>query len=152
MTVAIDRQVAALHALLAGRVEENRRLLGELSHEELNVGYAAVISAAFFELARRRFIRDGEPADNAEVIAFVADARTRTEDAADIIDPAVAETAINYVLGKLPLDAYDGVDGNVGFQVKSLLVAIMVADEDFGDDGLDAFMTKVRGLTEESLR
>lgn len=152
MTVAIDKQVEALHALLAGRADENRRLLGRLSHEELNVGYAAVISAAFFELARRRFIKAGKPAGDAEVIEFVADARGRTENAAEIIDPEVAEIAINYVLGKLPLDAYDAVDDNTGFRVKSLLVAIMVADEGFGEAELETFMTKVRSLTEESLR
>ncbi|TMR03685.1 hypothetical protein ETD83_10170 [Actinomadura soli] len=152
MTIAIDKQVSALRAQLAGRADENRRLLGELSHEELNVGYAAVISAAFFELARRRFIKDGKPASDVEIIEFVAEARGRTTDAAEIIDPAVAEIAINYVLGKLPLDAYDDVDDNVGFRVKSLLVAVMVADEDFSEAELDAFMTKVRELTLDSLR
>lgn len=149
---AIDKQVTALHALLAGRTDENRRILGELSHEELNVGYAAVISAAFFELARRRFIKDGRSASDAEVIEFVAEARGRTKNAAEIIDPEVAEVAINYVIGKLPLDAYDSVNDNVGFRVKSLLVAMMVADEDFSGVELDVFMAKVKGLAEESLR
>ncbi|RFS86551.1 hypothetical protein D0T12_08270 [Actinomadura spongiicola] len=152
MMVDIDKQVAALHALLAGRTDENRRILHALSHEELNVGYAAVVSAAFFELARRRFIKDGKPAGDAEVIAFVADARGRTSDAAEIIDPEVAEVAINFVLGKLPLDAYDNVDDNAAFRAKGLLVGIMVADEDLSEAELDAFMLKVRGLTEESLR
>ncbi|MFG2085980.1 hypothetical protein [Spirillospora sp. NPDC048824] len=149
---AIDKQVAALHALLARRYEENQRLLGQLSAKEVNVGYAAVISAAFFELAQRRFIRNGKPASDAEVIEFVAEARGRTQEAVEIIDPQVAEIATNFVLGKLPLDAYDGVDDNVAFRTKSLLVAIMAADEDFGDSELNSFMARVRDLTEESLR
>lgn len=148
----IDKQAAALHALLARRFDENQRLLGQLSAEEVNVGYAAVISAAFFELVRRRFIRDGKPASDAEVIEFVAEARGRTGEAVDIIDPQTAEIATNFVLGKLPLDAYDSVNDNVAFRTKSLLVAIMAADEDFGDSELDAFMAKVRDLAEESLR
>ncbi|MEU8802130.1 hypothetical protein [Spirillospora sp. NPDC048819] len=152
MMVTIDKQLSALHALFSGRFEENRRLLSQLSSEELNVGYAAVISAAFFEITRRRFIRDGKPAGDDEIIEFVAEARGRTADAVDIIDPEVAEIAINFVLGKLPLDAYKAVDDNVGFRTKSLLVAIMVADEDFSESELDAFMAKVRGLTVESLQ
>lgn len=148
----IDKQVTALHALLAGRFDESQRLLRNLSPEEVNVGYAAVISAAFFELTQRRFIRDGKPASDAEVIDFVAEARSRTEEAVKVIDPQIAELAINFVLGKLPLDAYDDVDDNIAFRLKSLLVAIMAADENFSDSKLDAFMVRVRALTEESLR
>lgn len=152
MTIAIDQQVAGLHALLAERADESRYQLADLGHDELNAGYTAVISAAFFELARRRFSKDGEPAGDAEIIDFVAEARGRTTGAAETIDPEVAEIAINVVLGKLPPDAYDHVADDAGFRAKSLLVAIMVADEDFGKAELDAFMTRVRSLTEDAPR
>lgn len=150
--IALDKQVTALHALLARRFDESQRILRELSPEEVNVGYAAVISAVFFELTRRRFIRNGEPASDAEVIDFVAEARGRTGEAVEVIDPQIAELAINFVLGKLPLDAYDDIDDSVAFRIKSLLVAIMAADEDFSDSELDAFMARVRRLAEESLQ
>lgn len=152
MTIAIDEQVDALRALLVARADVSWEQLADLNHDELDDGHEVVISAAFYELVRRRFFKDGEPAGDAEIIDFVAEARARTTDAAERIDPEVAEIAINSVLGKLPLDAYDHVDDNVGFRAKSLLVAIMVGDEDFSKAELDAFLTKVRELAEESPR
>lgn len=151
MTIT-DNQVAALHAQLAGRFDEYRRLLSDMTKEEANVGFAALVAAGFFEAIRRRFIRDGEPASDAEVIEFVADSRGRTTNAAKIIVPDIAELIINLSLGKLPIDAKEGIDDNVSFKIKTLLLALLIADEDFSEVELEDFLVNVRELAEESLR
>ncbi|WUI01501.1 hypothetical protein OHR68_06675 [Spirillospora sp. NBC_00431] len=150
MTIT-DEQVALLQAQLAGRVDEYRRLLDQIDKERANVGYDALVSAGFFEAARRRFITDGKPAGDAEVVQYVADVRRRTDSSADKIDPDIAERSINFVLGKLPFGANDDIDGNAGFQVKLLLLAAFVGEEQFNDAELDTFMARVRELAEESL-
>jgi hypothetical protein len=126
--------------------------LRQLDRSQADVGYSALISAAFFEAARRRFIRNGKPADDAEVIDYIATVRGRSDDAADVIVPDLAERLTNYVLGKLPYDANQDIDPNVAIRIKTLLLAGLVGDEELSGPELDAFMTKARDLAEESLR
>jgi hypothetical protein len=79
MTVPLtDEQVAPLRAQLAGNLEEHQRLLAQLNTEEIQTPYRKLVSAAFFIAAERRFPKGSTRGD---VTNFVADARSRTEEA-----------------------------------------------------------------------
>lgn len=151
MTIT-DNQVAALQAQLSGRFDEYQRLLNAMSKEEANLGYAALVGAAFFSAVRRRFIVDEKPASDAEIIEFVAEARGRTPNAAEIIEPDVAELLINLSIGKAPLEARKNLDDNISIRIKALLLAMLVADEEFSEAELEEFLAEARELGEESLR
>jgi len=151
MTIT-DDQVAALQAQLSGRFDEYQRLLNSMSKEEANLGYATLVQAAFFNAVRRRFIRNGRPASDIDVIEFVADARGRTPNAAEIIVPDIAELLINLTIGKAPLEANKDLDDNVSFRIKALLLTMLVTDENFSEAELEEFMAEARELGEESLK
>jgi hypothetical protein len=70
-----DHQVATLRALLAGDPGEHARLHAQLDRDADRAGYSALIAAACFEAADRRFAASHTRADIAE---FVASARATT--------------------------------------------------------------------------
>ncbi|WUH98557.1 hypothetical protein OHR68_34405 [Spirillospora sp. NBC_00431] len=146
-----DDQVAALRAQLAGRVDEHKRLLDRLDPEGANVGYVALVGAAFFEAARRRFRRNGVSSDDAEIIDFVAGVRERGEDLAQSIDAGVAETLIKIAIQKLPAEERQHIDGRTAYGHQILLLAGFVSDEQFSPAELDEFLVRARDLGEEML-
>ncbi|TYB46630.1 hypothetical protein [Actinomadura chibensis] len=149
MTVVTDDQVAALRAQLAGQGDEHRRLLNRLDPEAANIGYTALVTGAFFEAVRRRFLKDGKPADDAEIIDFVSSVRLRLEEEEDRLDPNVAEIMIKVALGKLPVEARKDISGDVGYRSQILLVAGLVGDAQLTSDELDDFLRKARFFADE---
>ncbi|TDB91602.1 hypothetical protein E1264_01225 [Actinomadura sp. KC216] len=149
--IVTDDQVAALRAQLAGDVDEHRRLLSQLDPKAANVGYVALITAAFLEAVRRRFVKDGKPADDDEIIEFVASVRERGEDLPRAIDPTVAETLIKIALEKLPPDGRDDISGEVSNGHKIVLLAGLTADARLTPAELDAFLARAREYVEEML-
>ncbi|MFI0370840.1 hypothetical protein ACH35V_23465 [Actinomadura sp. 1N219] len=147
-----DDQVAALRAQLEGRYDEHRQILQRLDRAEDNVAYNALVSAAFFEASRDRFLRDGVAAEDAEVIEFIAYTRERVPDVADDIDPDIAERLILFVIGKLPLDANDDIKGNVALATKVLLLAALIHDANPSQAEFEAFMAKVRRMAEKAVQ
>jgi hypothetical protein len=75
--------------------------------------------------------------------------RTRSDQIADDLDPRIAERIIQFVLGEQSLD---DVDGGTYFHTQLLILAALVADEQFDDIGLDGFMAEVRTLADEWTR
>lgn len=145
MTVT-DKQVAALHAQLAGRGEEHKRLFDELDADEVGYGYSALVAAAVFEAIDRRFVRDGKIAEDAEVIDFVADLRSRTADVADDLDPVIAERLIFHSLGKGEID---DIDQTVFFGTQILVLAGLIADANLNEGELESFMNVARSIAED---
>lgn len=144
-----DDQVAALRAQLSGQVDEHRRLLNELDPQAANVGYVALVAGAFLEAVRRRFLKDGEPADDVEIIDFVTSVRLRTTDPENTLDPTVGETMIKIAMGKLPPAARKEISGEVGFGSQILLLAGLIGDAQLGPEELDEFLAKARYFAEE---
>jgi hypothetical protein len=145
-----DEAVATLHDLLARRFEEHSRRLNQLSKSEVE-HFTAMIDAAFFEAARSRFIKDGKPAGDDEIIGYVAYARSWDEGSAEEIDPDAGERLINVVIEKLPLNALDNIDNDVAFNSKLMLLAAFVREADYSEEELAAFIRQVRGTAEEML-
>lgn len=143
-----DEQVATLRAQLKGNLAEHRRLLSELDPEEAKVGYSALIAAAFIEAAERRFLRDDRPADESEIIEFVAKARETDDEMPDIINPQLAESMILHLLGKGQIiDADENT--KLGHQI--ILLATLVGEEEFTDAELETFLHGARSLADDLL-
>jgi hypothetical protein len=137
-----DQQVATLRALLGGNFEEHRKLLAELRLDADREGYSALVTAGFFEIANRRFAQGHSAAD---IAGFVASARATTDDAADKIDPRIAERLIRGVFEE---ENMHDVGGQTLIETQLLLLAALVSEARFTDSGLDAFMADSRRLAE----
>lgn len=143
-----DHQVSILRAQLAGQQDEHLRLAKELSREEANTEYAALVAAAFIEAVERRFIKDGITADESEVIDFVAQVRSIDDEMTETIDPQIAESLILHLLEKGTVVDADK-DKKFGHQI--VLLASLVGEEQFTDAELDAFLADARSLANQLL-
>jgi hypothetical protein len=133
-----DHQVATLRALLAGDLNEYARLRAQLDREADRSGYSALIAAAFFEAADRRFAAGH---DRAAITEFVASARAASPGAAEKIDPLFAERMIRGVFEDV---GTGDVGGQVLLETQLLLLAALAADARFGPAELDDFMVESR--------
>jgi hypothetical protein len=138
-----DDQVAVLRALLADDQDLYKALYAQLDRNRDSAGYIAMVTAAFAEAAERRF---GENYQPAEVIEFVADARARSERAAQALDPRIAERVIEVALGQ---GSVADVSKTAIASTQLLLLAALVADEHLNDAGLDAFLANSRKLADQ---
>jgi hypothetical protein len=133
-----DDQVAALRAYLEGDVERHDAL-----HERVDpAGYAELLVAAFFEAADRRFGTNGTKAD---VVAFVAELRSRTGRLADAIDPRTAERLIMAVIAD---EEIADIDDRTKGGLYGLLLAALIGDARLSDSELDEFMAGARGIAD----
>jgi hypothetical protein len=138
-----DGQVAVLRALLADDQDLYKQLYARLDRDRDSGGYAAMINGAFARAVQRRFGNQHQPAD---VIEFVADARSRSGRLAQEIDPGIAERVIHLVLGD---GSVTGVSKTALASTQLLLLGALVADEHFDDAGLDAFLASSRKLADQ---
>lgn len=137
-----DEQVAALRAYLAGDLDQHHRLYSRLDRATARSGYTALVIAAFFEAADRRFAQNGTAAD---VIEFVGDVRARTEELGEKIDARVAERLIRAVLTD---EDISDLDDTTKGRYYIVLLAALVADEQLDPDGLDSFLAEARKLAD----
>lgn len=141
MTVT-DDQAATLRAQLAGKVDEHQQRLAQLGKAEAATGYAALIAASFSLAAYQRFAKKGD-AEN--VMRFVADVRSRTDDTA-AIDPRVAERLI---LATFTDQEIDDIDLRVRYETQIVLLAAIISDSHLDNTQLDQFIAKARGIANE---
>jgi len=139
-----DEQVATLHAQLAGRREEHRRLLGELDREAAQTGYNALVTAAFSVAVVKRFPKDTTPA---MVIEFVGDIRSASDNAAR----QDARTLERVLLAATSDQDISDIDPRIRFQARVVLLAGMIHDLQLDPDGLDRFMREARTLADKLL-
>jgi hypothetical protein len=135
-----DEHVAALRAQLAGHHEEHRRLLRQIDAAGGMHDYMSLVAAALMGAAGRRFANASLPA---AVVAWVADARSRSPEASEAIDPAAAERVILKTLGQGDISDLSGSDIR---HTMRLLLPLLIADEQFDAPALDAFLATARKL------
>jgi hypothetical protein len=141
-----DKQVATLRAQLAGHREEYKRLWSQLDWKTEGSGYTALLDAAFFEAADRRF--NAQTAD-AEIVTYVADVRSRTDEAAEAINPEYAERIIAKVLGRG--DSIDDLEDKAATRAKHFLLVALTIDQEYDDSGLDEFLGAARKIADRWL-
>jgi hypothetical protein len=143
MTVIItDTPVAALRAQLSGNVAEHKRLLGLFSGRDDRVAYSALVHAAFLEAVSRRF---GQDVARAEVVAYVADVRSRFEEAAAAVDPRVGEHVILESLGGT---SQEDTDTKASSTAMLFLLTALVADEGLTATALDQVIAQAKKTAE----
>jgi hypothetical protein len=140
-----DRQVATLRAQLAGDLEEHKRLLRQFDSKSDGRPYVVLTNAAFFEAVDRQFGKDSTSDD---MIEFIADVRSRSDRVRDELDPVVSERVL---LAAVADGDMTDLDPKVARNNQRILLAAMVADEQFDDAGLDDFMAKARALADSLL-
>jgi hypothetical protein len=139
-----DEQEATLHAGLAGRMDDHRRLLGEIDPQAARSGYNALVAAAFSLAAVKRFPEGTAPA---EVIEYVGNVRSRSERLAQL-DARVAERVL---LAAVSDEVIEDIDWLHTFQAQVVLLAAMVGDQQLDDEGLDRFMRRARKVADRLL-
>lgn len=144
----VDEHVAVLRAQLTGQRDEHLRLAKQLSPEEANEEYAALVAAAFIRAVERRFIKDEKAADVSEIIDFVSQLRAKSDEMPDVINPQLAESMILYLLKKGPIADADA-DTKFGHQI--VMLATLVGEEQLSSTELDAFLTDARALGNDLL-
>jgi hypothetical protein len=137
-----DDQVAVLRALLAGDLERHKLLYAQLGRDQALAGYTALVTGAFSEAVERRFGANYRPAD---VITFVGDVRTRSDQIAESLDPSAAERVIRAVFGDGSVR--DLRDATV-VSAQIVLLGALIADERLNAAGLDAFLADARKLAD----
>lgn len=141
-----DDEVAVLRAHLAGDQVRYRELYGRLDRSAgTRTTYSLLITAAFMEAVERRFAGKGTAAD---VISYVADVRSRSDDVAQALDARAAERVIRDVL--TDEDIAD-IDGKTRGQVYIIVLSALVSDEQLDDAGLDAFLAAAREKADDYL-
>ncbi len=138
-----DEHVAALRTLLAGDFDEHDRALDILQQRGNWEPYNTLIQAAFFEAVDRRF---GKGYTVAEIVQFVADARSRFDQSGSDVDARVAERLILAAQGE---GLIPDLDTNTVVGTEVLLLGAMMTDERLDSAGLDEFMQEARDLADE---
>jgi hypothetical protein len=124
-------------------MDRHQQLFAGLDRAEAKKGYPALVTAAFIEAVERRFGTSSQPAD---IVAFVADVRARSDRLASRLDPDVSERAIQAVLGE---GTVRGLDKEAVTGAKLLLMAGLIADARLDDAGLDEFLAAARKLADQ---
>jgi hypothetical protein len=146
MTMPVNgKQLAALRAQLAGRLDEHKELLAKLDWSVDAAGYAALLDAAFSEAVNRRF--NGQPS-TADISAYVADVRARTGRAGEGVDPDAAERLIGAVLGRSNVE---DLDPRTAIAVKQYLLVALVTDAGYDQAALDQFLLEASKLADQWL-
>lgn len=133
-----DDEAAALRAHLAGDQRRYHEIYGRLNRSAVRTTYTALLTAAFMKAVQSRFAGKGTPAD---VVSYVADVRSRSDDVAGALDARAAERLILAVL--TDEDTAD-IDGKTTGQVFIIVLSALVSDEQLDDAGLDDFLAEAR--------
>lgn len=139
-------QVTALRALLTKNFDEHHQVIAQIKQTGGLTGYYELVTAAFFEAVDRRF---GAQYNLPDIVKYVAEVRTRLRDPDRGIDPNVAERLIRKALGE---GTTGGIDKGTLLRTESVLLAMLVMDEQFDDAALDAFLAEARALADRLKR
>lgn len=135
--------VTSIRALLIGNREEYTRI-GETLDRSGRQARGALMSAAFFTAADRRFGKTGTPAD---AVTFVSDLRANYGLAAEL-EPRTAERLL---LATYTDEEIDDIGPRVRGEHIIILLAALVRDEQLSDAELDAFLDEARVLADRWL-
>jgi hypothetical protein len=138
-----DLQVATLRALLVNDFDESRRLMAQISEDELRQGYFPFVQGAFWQAVEHRF----RGKKRSDMIEWVAGVRANV-DSGNQIDPNVAERLILWVFGKASVD---DIDFETDYSHQTMLLGLLVEEQGFDDGELDAFLREARAFTDKMM-
>jgi hypothetical protein len=132
-----EDEIAVLRAHLSGNQASQEELQARLTSPAARSRYATLVAAAFFEGVDRRFADRG----TADVIAFVADVRARSDRLSESIDPQAAERLIRSALTD---EDVSDLDTETRGRLFIVMLVALASDEGFSGEGLDAFLAEAR--------
>lgn len=140
-----DLHVATLRAALSGNLDEYRTLLRGFDRQTDVRPYIALVNCAFIAAAERRF---GKNLTADAAIAYVADVRTRTDEAASSLDPVVGERVL---LTATAGGNVRGLDPRAVRGAQQLLLAGLISDEQPDEAELDVLLARARKEADDLL-
>lgn len=135
--------VASVRALITGDSAEFERA-GEAFDLARRSARGALLSAAFFSAAERRFLETGTAA---EVVDFVAALRARY----GLIEDVQPRTAERLLLAAFTDEDIDDIGGHERGSLFPVLLTALVKDADYSDDELDDLLEDSRRLADRWL-
>lgn len=134
-----DKQVTTLRALLTGDFDQYKQLVQSLDIAESR-DFLRLVSAAFLEIADRKFGTDG--AETA-VVEWIGKIRSESATAAQAFDPVISEQVILFALGKS--EAKD-LSGKQLRDAELLLLPALADDQGLDSAGVDDLLGTARKL------
>jgi hypothetical protein len=141
MVTVTEEQIGALRAQLIGDFDGYRRTLADLDSRGALAGYTALITAAFIEAVDLRFGPDQR--DDAAVVRFIGDIRSRFPGTDNEIDPAAAERVVRKALGR---GSISDMSGAVIRHTERLLLPLIVAELELDPEDVDRLLAGARKL------
>jgi hypothetical protein len=147
-----DAMVAAMHTYLAALHtdsdsdaaldESDRQFLALLKADQIE-GLGELLLAAFTVAARRRFSPTWSPA---EIICFVADVRSRSDEMAALLSPLAAERQLRSALGQ-EVTPYPDMEA----RGRAQMILLGVLTTNYTSHELAAMLSDARALAEEAI-
>jgi len=137
---------AAARAYLRGDTAEYNQRIAELGRaRETTVAFRAMVYAAFLLTVQYKFSKD---TPREEIIDFVAEIRSRSDDLPDTIDPTAAERQITSVFTG---ENTDDVDTRMELTIQMLFATAIVDDQGIEGQLFEQLMTSTRKLADDLL-
>ena len=139
-----DKQTATLRALLTGKFDLYKEMLGDLVTDDDKRGYLDLVAGAFVKMARLTF--DKEDDVTAAVVEWVGKIRSRNEASAENFDPVICEEVLLFGLGK---SEAKGLRGRQIRDVELLLLPALVHDAGLSEAEIDQLLSTARKLAND---
>jgi hypothetical protein len=141
----IAQSVAALRAFLIGEIDTAERLRGALDDDE-HRAYIVLVSTAFGQAVDRRFGEQYMPED---IIEFVANARAKFPNTAELVGAGDAEKTIRTALGED--DLLDGLSARTRVMAQAAMLLALVQESGATPKAIDDLLAPATREAKEYL-
>lgn len=139
-----DDVVEIVRAYLEVDGERAQRLLGSLDASQ-NQAYQAMIAGTFMAAVTRRF---NKQSSREEIIDYVAQVRSRSEEMAESLEPSATERMIASIYSDVDID---DIDPRMVMNIEIFIAVAIVSDKGISGPDLDDFLATARTYAEKML-
>lgn len=139
-----DDVVEIVRAYLEVDGERAQRLLGSLDASQ-NQAYQAMIAGTFMAGVTRRF---NKQSSREEIIDYVAQVRSRSEEMAESLEPSATERMIASIYSDVDID---DIDPRMVMNIEIFIAVAIVSDKGISGPDLDDFLATARTYAEKML-
>lgn len=139
-----DDVVAIVRAYLEVDGERARQLLDALD-ESQNFAYQAMIAGTFMAAVTRKF---NKQSSRDEIIDYVAQVRSRSEEMADALEPSATERMIESIYSDVDID---DIHPRTVMSIEIFIAVAIVTDKGISGPELEDFLTTARQYGEKIL-
>jgi len=139
-----DDIVAIVRAYLEVDGERAQRLLGTLDASQ-NFAYQAMVAGTFMAAVTRKF---NKHSSRDEIIDYVAQVRSRSEEMAESLDPSATERMIASIYAD---EDIDDIDPRTVMNIEIFVAVAIVSDKEISGPDLDDFLATARKYADQML-